>query len=188
MTNRKYIDYYNFDSAKVRDLLKSANVGDRLDALLTTVLGSGDYQASDELILQFTKSDDVNIRRNAILCIGHLVRIHKKIDLEKYTPILNTILLEQAEFLVDNAEDALNDIWIFFGKDKVKRINKHGDDCVSRYFRVLELSDSHEKSKTYDNGIRTLEELIRSESNPSVLRVQNTSLEYLKNLRDTNNS
>ncbi len=183
MTTRKYIDYYNFDSAKVRDLLKSENVNDRLDALLTTVLGSGDYQTSDELIFQFTKSDDVNIRQNAILCIGHLVRMHEKIDLEKYIPILESILLAQDEFLVDNAEDALNDIWIFFDKGKIKRIIKH--DCVGRYFSVLELSDSHEKNKTYDEGIRTLEELIRSESNPSVLRVQNTSLEYLKSLRDT---
>ena len=110
----------------------------------------------------------------------------KKIDLEKYIPILESILLAQDEFLVSSAEDALNDIWIFFDKDKIKRIIKH--DCVRRYFSVLELSDSHEKSKTYDEGIRTLEDLIRSESNPSVLRVQNTSLEYLKNLRDTNNS
>jgi hypothetical protein len=186
MTNGKYVDYYDFHSDKVNELLKSTNVNDKLDALLTTVLGSGDYQTSDELIFQFTKSTEVDLRRNAILCIGHLVRIHKKIDLEKYIPILDSILSSQDEFLVDNVEDVLNDIWIFFDKNKIKGINK--DDCVGRYFNVLEISDSSQKNEAYDKGIRTLEELTRSESNPTVKRVQKTSLEYLNNLRNAASS
>jgi hypothetical protein len=182
MTNGKYVDYYDFDSDKVHQLLKSTNVKDKLDALLTTVLGSGDYETSDELIFNFANSDEVDLRRNAILCIGHLVRIHKKIDLEKYSPILDGILSSQDELLVDNAEDALNDI----GSNKIKEANK--DDCVGRYFNVLEISDSSQKNEAYDKGIRTLEELTRSESNPSVQRVQKTSLEYLSNLRNAASS
>lgn len=73
---------------------------DNLDALLTTVLGSGDYEKSDELIFRFANSDEVDLRRNALLCIGHLVRIHKNIDLDKYSPILDNILTNQDESLV----------------------------------------------------------------------------------------
>jgi hypothetical protein len=44
MTNGKYVDYYDFDSDRVNELLKSTNVNDKLDALLLTVLGSGDEE------------------------------------------------------------------------------------------------------------------------------------------------
>lgn len=186
MTNGKYVDYYDFDSDRVNELLKSTNVNDKLDALLLTVLGSGDYEASDKLIFQFTNSDESDLRRNSILCIGHLVRIHKRIALEKYIPILDRILSSQDEVVVDNAEDALNDIWIFFDKDKIKEINKY--DCVGRYFNALEIRDSSQKRYSYDKGIKALEELIKSETNPSVQRVQKTSLEYLNNLRNAASS
>jgi hypothetical protein len=186
MTNRKYVDYYDFDSDRVNELLKSANVNDKLDALLTTVLGSGDFEASDKLIFKFINGDEADLRRNAVLCIGHLVRIHKKINLEKYIPVLDGILSSQDEFSVNNAEDSLNDIWIFCDKGKIKGLNK--DDRVGRYFNVLEISDSSEKNETYDKGIRTLEELAKSESNPSVIRAQKTSLEYLNNLRNAASS
>lgn len=186
MTNGKYVDYYDFDSERVNELLKSTNVNDKLDALLTTVLGSGDYETSDKLIFQFTNSDEGDLKRNAILCIGHLVRIYKKIDLEKYRPILDSILSSQDELLIDNAEDALNDIWIFSDKDKVKRSIK--DDCVGRYFKVLTISDSAEREETYDKGINELDELTRTESNPSVKRAQKTNIEYLNNLRNAASS
>jgi hypothetical protein len=186
MTNGKYIDYYDFDSDRVNELLKSTNVKDKLDGLLTTVLGSGDYETSDKLIFQFTNSDEVDLRRNAILCIGHLVRIYKKIDLEKYSPILEDILSNQDELLVDNAENALNDIWIFFARDKVKEaVNA---DCIRRYLNVLAISESAESNETYDKGINALEELARTESNRSVKRVQKTSVDYLNNLRNAASS
>lgn len=182
MKNGKYVDYYAFDPDRVNELLKSANVNDKLDALLLTVLGSGDYEASDKLISQFTNSDDNDLRRNAILCIGHLVRIHKKIDLEKYSPVLDDILSRQDELLVDSAEDALNDIWIFSDKSKIKEIKNDG--FVGRYFNVLDISDSCQRNETYDQGITTLEELTRTESNSSVNRVLTTSIKYLNTLRD----
>ena len=186
MTNGKYVDYYDFDSDRVNELLKSTNVNDKIDALLCTVLGSGDYEASDMLIFQFVNSDEIDLKRNAVLCIGHLVRIHKQIDLGKYIPVLDNILSVQDEFLVDNAEDALNDIWIFHDKDKIKEFNK--DNCVGRYFNVLEISDSSQKDESYDKGIRTIKELEKTEPNPSIIKVQRTSLEYLNNLHEASSS
>jgi hypothetical protein len=186
MTKEKYVDYYDFDSDRVNELLKSTNVNDKLDALLYTVLGSGDYETSNKLIFHFIDSDEIDLKRNAVLCIGHLVRIHKQIDLEKYLTIPENILSDQDEFLVDNAEDALNDIWIFYDKEKLKEISK--DDCVGRYFNVLEISDSSEKDENYDKGLRTIKELEKTESNPSIKKVQRTTLEYLNNLREASSS
>jgi len=186
MTNGKYVDYYDFDADRVNELLNSTNVNDKLDALLYTVLGSGDYQTSNKLIFQFVNSDEIDLKRNAVLCIGHLVRIHKQIDLEKYLPILDNILSDQDEFLVDNAEDTLNDIWIFFDKKKIRKINKH--DCVGRYFNTLEISDSSEKDESYDRGISIIKELEKNESNPSIKKAQRTSIEYLNNLREASSS
>jgi hypothetical protein len=186
MTNGKYVDYSDFDTNRVNELLKSTNADDKLDALLYTVLGSRDYEASDMLIFQFVNCDEIDLRRNAVLSIGHLVRIHKQIDLAKYIPLLDNILSDQDEFLVDNAEDALNDIWIFYDKEKLKQINK--DNCVGRYFNVLEISDSSQRDESYDNGIRTIKELEKTESNPSILKAQRRTIEYLNNLREASSS
>ena len=186
MTNGKYIDYYDFDLDRVNELLKSTNVNDKLDALLYTVLGSGDYETSDMLIFQFVNNDEISLKRNAVLCIGHLVRIHKQIDVEKYLPILNNILSGQDEFLVDNAEHTLNDIWIYYDKEKIKEIGKV--DCVGRYFNILEISNSSEKGENYDEGIRAIENLEKIESNPSVKRAQRTSIEYLNHLREASSN
>lgn len=186
MGNGKYVDYYDFDSSRVNELLKSTNKNDQLDALLFTVLGSCDYEKSDELIFQFINSNEIDLQRNAILCIGHLVRIHKKIDLEKYSPIIDAILSRQNEQLIDNAEYALNDIWIYANKEKVKGAIK--DDCVGRYFNVLAICDAAERNNTYDNGINALEQLARRETNPSVKKAQKTNIEYLNYLRNAASS
>ena len=180
-TKEKYIDYYDYNGNKVKNLIESKNANDKLDGLLYTVLGSGDFDKSDKLIFQLADSDILILKQNAILCIGHLVRIHKQIDLERYIPIIESVLLSQNESLVDNAESALNDIWTFYDKEKIKQIKS--DTCVSRYFNVLQISERFESEENYDKGLRTIKELEKAELNPSVQRIQRTCIEYLNNFQ-----
>jgi hypothetical protein len=182
MTHGQYIDFYDYDENKVSNLLKSSKTDDKIKGLLNTVLGSGDYEKSDELILLFSNSEEIDLKQNAILCIGHLVRIHKKITLNQYIPILESILKNQDEFLVNNAEEALNNIWVFSDRGEIKTISK--ETCMGRYFSVLHISDLSEKEENYNKGLEEIEELSMTELNPSIRRIQRTSIEYLNNLRD----
>jgi hypothetical protein len=180
MTNGKYVDYYDFDSEKVDKLLTSENKDDKLDGLLFTVLGSGDYKKSDEVVFAFTQSPEDNLRINAVLCIGHLARIYKKIDLAKYLPILEGIIGDQNQDagLIGRAEDALNDIWIFCERQKDIR-DYTSETCVSRYFQTLSISHHSEKEERYEEGIKRIKELREKEVNPSIIYVQDSSIEFL---------
>jgi hypothetical protein len=186
VTQGQYINFYDYDKDKVANLLKSTETDDKINGLLNTVLGSGDYEKSDDLISRFLDGDEISLKQNAILCIGHLVRIHKKVNLDHYTPILESILKNQDDPLVDNAEDALNDIWIFSDKEEMSTINK--DTCVGRYFNILRISDSSKRDENYDKGIKEIEELSMTELNQSIRRIQKKSLEYLNNLGEAPSS
>lgn len=169
MANPKYVDFYQFDNEKVENLLNSTKVEDKLQGLLYTVLGGYDYNKSDSLIFDFINSNETYLQQTAILCIGHLVRIHKKISLTKYLPILENILTNQIDFLVGNAEDAISDIWIFYDREKIEeRVNK--DSCVGRYFNVLQISEFSKEEETYGEGIKKLQELEITELNPSIIK------------------
>ncbi len=180
-TKQKYIDYYDYNGDKIENLIKSENTDDKLDGLLYTVLGSGDFDKSDKLIFQLADSDIPTLKQNAILSIGHLVRIHKQIDLEKYIPIIEKVLLGQDESFVDNAESVLNDIWTFYDREKIKQIKN--DTCVSRYFNVLQISERFKSEGNFDKGLKTIKELEKTELNPSVQRIQRTCIEYLNNFQ-----
>ena len=178
MANPKYIDFYQFDNEKVEQLLNSAQVENKNQGLLYTVLGGYDYDKSDSLIFDFINSNETYLQQTAVLCIGHLVRIHGEINLTKYIPILENILANQIDFLVGNAEGAVNDIWIFYDREKIEQeVNK--DSCVGRYFNVLQISELSEEGKVYKKGIEKLQKLQITESNPSIRSIQDTCIEFL---------
>lgn len=174
---KKYVDFYDYKEEVAEGLLKSKSTDDQIDGLLYTVLGSGDFRKSDLLIYRLIDSESPDLKRNAILCISHLVRIHKKIELEKYIPAIESILLSQDDDLTDQTEYALSNIWLSGDKEKISQLPK--DTCVSRYFQVLRISDKFEKEENYIKGIEELTELKKAESNPSVQRIQATCIEYL---------
>ena len=181
MTDGKYVDYYEYDRVKVETLLSSNKAEDNLNGLLYTVLGSNDFEKSDKLIFHFCASEISMLKQNAILCIGHLVRIYKQIDLEKYIPILDHVLVTQQELFLSEVENALSDIWIFYLRGKIRAIQE--GTCVSRYFNTFQISYEAEINADYDKGIGELEELKKNELNPSVQYLQGTCITYLNNLK-----
>jgi flavodoxin len=160
------------------------NADGNLDGLFFTVLGSGDYEKSDKVVFEFSQRAEDNLRINAVLCIGHIARIYKKLDLEKYLPILEDIIRDQNQNpgLIARAEDALNDIWIFCEKRKNIR-DYTSETCISRYFQTLSISHHSEKEERYEDGIKRIKELREKEVNPSVKQAQDSSIEFLSHSR-----
>jgi 3-methyladenine DNA glycosylase AlkC len=50
----------------------------------------------------------------AMLCFGHICRIHRTLDKEKVLPILGKGLKDKDEYVRGAAENALNDIEVFY--------------------------------------------------------------------------
>ena len=100
-------------------------------------------------------------------------------DFDKYLPILDRIISDQSlnKTLIGLSEDALNDIWIFCDKKKIKELRNV--TCVSRYFNILAISHNSEKEQQYAEGIKKIKDLRERETNPSIRNIQQTSITYL---------
>ncbi len=64
--------------------------------------------------LQATRSEHLEVRRTAATCLGHLARIHGRVEIKKVMPALRRLLKEPSTQGV--AEDALEDIQSFSKK------------------------------------------------------------------------
>ena len=86
--------------------------GDELDNIRVTLVRVAfydpDYVWAQERCLRFCEHEDSEVRSVAALCLGHVARIHRKLDLDKVLPVLQRLLKD--EQTVGRAEDALDDI------------------------------------------------------------------------------
>lgn len=87
----------------------SSDVSERIcDALVSVTFNETDWRWVQEKCLHFITSSYTEVRGLAVTCLGHLARIHRKLDLEKVLPILKN-LQNDAE-IGGRVEDALDDI------------------------------------------------------------------------------
>jgi len=81
------------------------------DALIRVTLHDPDPAWSQTIALRFTAHDDAEVRGLAATCLGHIARIHKRLDLGIVVPIL--VKLTEDPAVGGRAEDALDDIRTF---------------------------------------------------------------------------
>lgn len=94
----------------------SSDVSERIcEALVSVTLNETDWRWVQEKCLHFITSSYPDVRGLAVTCLGHLARIHRKLDLEKVLPILKN-LQNDAE-IGGRVEDALDDIEPLLPKD-----------------------------------------------------------------------
>lgn len=94
-------------------LIDSGNEAAIIEALLSAAYYEPDWQWVQGVCLKFLDHADLGVRSNAAICLGHLARIHKKLDLELVLPKL--LALKSDEALRPWAEEALGDIYFFLG-------------------------------------------------------------------------
>ena len=97
-----------------QDASIALNSGDEtliVDALLRLTYHEPNRKWVQEKCVQFALSTNSAIRRIAVLCIGHLARIHKKIDLEIVLPVLEGLIDDP--ILADTVENTYDDIKMF---------------------------------------------------------------------------
>ena len=93
----------------------SSGVSERIcDALVRVTFNDSDWRWIQEKCLLFINSSYPDVRGLAVTCLGHLARIHRKLDLKKVLPLLKN-LRNDAE-VSGRVEDAFDDIETFVNK------------------------------------------------------------------------
>jgi hypothetical protein len=82
-------------------------------ALLALAFYDSDWHFVQSLCITHSKNPDQNIRGIAILCLGHLARIHKRLQTEVAVPQVIEGLQDSNDYVRRCAEDALEDILMF---------------------------------------------------------------------------
>ena len=81
------------------------------DALVSAALHEADWPWVQDWCMRFAGHSDVDVRRVAITCLGHLARLHHTLDLDRVLPLLAVKLNDTA--LQGTVEDTLSDIRMF---------------------------------------------------------------------------
>lgn len=90
------------------------NISDseKADILLSALSAIDDIDWLENFYIQYAQSDNQTIAQLALVCIGHLVRIHQYINQQKVLLFLNKIKNDNHQ-LVGIVDDVLDDIALF---------------------------------------------------------------------------
>jgi hypothetical protein len=83
------------------------------EALLAITHNDGDWRFVQELLIEYAANESSGVRCMALLCFGHLARIHSTLDKDRVIPILKAALADSDWYIAGVAGDALEDVAIF---------------------------------------------------------------------------
>jgi hypothetical protein len=83
------------------------------EALVNVAFHDTDWRWVQDNCLVFGRSDAAPLRYIAASCLGHVARIHGRLDLDKVMPVLKELLNDSETYVKASAEDAIEDIRIF---------------------------------------------------------------------------
>ena len=100
-----------------RDEAESAFASDdserMAEALVNVAFHDTDWRWVQDNCLVFGRSGAAPLRYIAATCLGHVARIHGRLDLDKVMPVLKELLNDSETYVKASAEDAIEDIRIF---------------------------------------------------------------------------
>ena len=103
-----YNDPKPIERTEAEALFRSGDAAVICDAMVRAVLNDPDPVWAESVCLRFISNSNVEVRGLAATCLGHIARIHGKLDLTKVIPILNRLTKDPE--VGGRAEDALDDI------------------------------------------------------------------------------
>jgi HEAT repeat len=91
--------------------LRSPDAKMRVETLLAIAYHDPDWRWVQDRCLDMLDDPHVDVRAMAALCLGHVVRIHPQLDLDRVLPALTAVL--SADVVGSRARDALVEIEVF---------------------------------------------------------------------------
>jgi hypothetical protein len=120
MERKQYEEVLPKERSVVLVELNSGDVDKMVRALLSLAFYDEDRQWVQNKCIEFSIHNHFNVRGIAILCFGHLARIHRELDIDSVMPIVIKAFYDPDEFVRGNADSALSDILLFCIPDKDK--------------------------------------------------------------------
>ena len=92
------------------------------NTLIATIFYENDIEFCMNVIQLCFALESYTVRATAVLCLGHLARIHGSLEEKIATNILQKALIDENEFVKNQVENVLDDIEIFIPKlaDNIK--------------------------------------------------------------------
>jgi hypothetical protein len=97
------------------EILESGDARALCEAIISLSLTEPDWRWVEREALRLTRHDDPDVRSVAATALGHLVRIHGRMDSGEVMSALNRLLSDPQT--AGRAEDALSDIQIYLKRD-----------------------------------------------------------------------
>lgn len=113
MSNGENEEVQEFDKESAIKELKSGEAKRIINALLALAFYEEDWKWVQDICIVYSNHSHSNVRGIAILCFGHLARIHGELELEKVLPIVKKALNDSNDFVSSHANSALDDIQLF---------------------------------------------------------------------------
>lgn len=96
------VEHYSNNIEKnqeILNLINSDNPDTIVKGLLTLALNADDGEFVQELMVRYTQHKNEYIRGIAILCFGHIARIHGAVNKELIIPLINDALNDESSFV-----------------------------------------------------------------------------------------
>ena len=171
-----YQDRYDYNETHIAKLLLSKSSKDIVEAIVTTVFASENYDLSVSLVFKHLDHPNLHIRAQASYQIGHIFRVYKRLDLNLLTFLEKSVLIDN----FDNC-DSIEDAWTFCLKSD-GNIDEYQDSHPLLYnFRVCNLIVQKFMKTSPEKGIQILRTKLNLPSfKPQILRDKViSSIEYI---------
>ncbi len=100
-------------NAEILQMVHSDESAIKVNGLLALAHQADDWEFAQDCMVRYSEHPDEHIRGIAILCFGHIARIHGMLNEELVMPILHKALDDERSFVRGHAESALDDIITF---------------------------------------------------------------------------
>ncbi|KAF0249289.1 MAG: hypothetical protein FD167_1311 [bacterium] len=115
--------------------IHSGNIEEICDALVSIAFFEPDWHWAQSIFRKFVNHKDENVRGLAILCFGHLARIHQQLNTEIVVPIIIQALTDSSTFVKEHADSALDDVLMFCTSNEYNQqlsISDINSGCIDR--------------------------------------------------------
>lgn len=113
MTDEVYEEVADYDRATAIDEIASGDPARICTALLSLAYYDPDWEYLQGLFIAHSEGSDESVRGTALLCLGHLARIHNRLQTALVVPRIIEALNDASDYVKGCAEDALDDVLMF---------------------------------------------------------------------------
>lgn len=112
-TTLRYEEPTPLERDEVHRILREGSTEEIERALVAVALLEEDFDFALSVILGCAKSDEPGVRGTAILGLGHLARIHRRIPADPVADLVQAALADENAYVRGQAESAADDIAMF---------------------------------------------------------------------------